>query len=156
MHDDEFDQFLEQANEELKVKQAALSEQYGLGHLERFFVDYVGCELTFFDEDALRARATILPVATHVEAKGSLKWFWANEQLPEAVRAEAARVKGLYDLTGFEMFAKPMIECDAAMAWEITAMACKMLGALGAYRVPNGAIKGYVLITRIEAVPASA
>lgn len=33
MNDDEFEQFLEQANDELKVKQAALSQQYGLGHL---------------------------------------------------------------------------------------------------------------------------
>jgi uncharacterized protein DUF6882 len=153
MTDEEFKLYLARANEELREKQACLQKEYGLGQFDRFVIDYETGRLTFFDKEVPRVEATVVPVATHIEGKNSLRWSWANTQLPQGVREEASRLKGLHDLTGFEMFANETAECDGAMAWEIAALACKFMEALGAYRVPHATLNTYLLITHIGFAP---
>lgn len=152
MTDEDFDAFLALANDELVAKQNLLQAEFSLGNYDRFAADYAAGTITFFNQETPQVEVEILPVATHIAEKNSLKWFWANQQLPQSVRDSASRVKTLYDLTGFDMFANEAVECDETMAWEITAMACKSLSALGAYRVPHGNVSSYVLITGIRRV----
>ncbi|MBK8285094.1 MAG: hypothetical protein IPK97_09520 [Ahniella sp.] len=85
-------------------------------------------------------------------AKNSLKWAWASDQYPQTVRDASSRLRGLTDLTGFEVFQSALIECDESMAWEIAALACKYMQALGVYRIPHGHIHSYVLITEVRDV----
>ena len=150
MTDDEFDQFLSDATAELESKQESLALEFGVGHSGRFVVEYRTHTLTFFNHEAPSAVATIIPVATHVPSKNSLKWAWANEHFPAEVRDAASQVKGLHGLTGYEFFANEVEECDESQAWEATAMACKHLNAIGAYRIPHGEVFSYVLIREIR------
>jgi hypothetical protein len=152
MTDPEFETYLDQALDELEAKQTSLKDQYGLGHHGRFVVDYVAGTLTFFDNEAPRAEASILPVSTHIPAKRNLLWSWANHQLPSHVRELSSQVKALRSVTGFEVFANERVECDESMAWEFTALACKCLSAAGAYRVPHGEMHAHVLITSIRQI----
>jgi hypothetical protein len=152
MVDFDFDGFLARAQDELEQKQQHLSAEYGLGSWPRFVVDYVAGTLQFFEHEALRVETTIISVATHVPAEESLKWAWANDRYPESVRTVSARIKGLHDVTGLQIFANESVQCDEVMAWEITALACKFLEARGAYRVPHGQIDSYVLISEIRKV----
>ena len=150
MTDSEFDAYLAQALDELEAKQKTLSAGYGLGQHDRFVVDYVACTLTFFDKEAPRAEASIVPVSTHVPAKRNLQWAWANQQFPAPVRELSSRTKELHSITGFELFTNERVECDESMAWEMTALACKYLSAAGAYRVPHGETHAHVLITSVQ------
>jgi hypothetical protein len=152
MSDFDFDSYLTNALAELDGKQDALRDAHGIGAFSRFVVDYVAESLEFFEGEALRARATIIPVATHLPAKNSLKWAWANDQYPQTVRDAASRLRGLSDLIGFEVFRSALMECDESMAWEIAALACKYMQAIGVYRVPHGHIHSYVLITQVTDV----
>jgi hypothetical protein len=148
----DFDEYLLAAQDELEHKQERLTAEYGLGTWPRFVVDYEAGNLQFFEHEALRVHAQIVPVATHVPEKESLKWAWSNAQYPERVLIEAAEIKGLKELTGFNMFTEDFVQCDESMAWEIAALACKFMEALGAYRVPHGNINSYVLITEVRRV----
>ncbi len=146
----DFNAYLAQAQDELGRKQAALGVEYGIGTFERFVVDYVSGLLDFFEHEAPIVQTTIIPIATHVPGKNSLKWAWANDQYPAEVREAASRTKELTELTGFEVFQDEFVECDESMAWEITAVACKLFDAKGAYRVAHGPVYSYVLITGVE------
>jgi hypothetical protein len=150
MTDFDFDTYLAEAQAELEEKQDALRAAHGIGTFSKFVVDYLAGSLDFFEHESPRARATIIPIATHVHAKSSLKWAWANEQYPASVIEDASRLRELTDLTGFGMFQTALIECDESMAWEIAALACKYMQAMGVYRVPHGAIHSYVLITEVR------
>jgi hypothetical protein len=152
MSDDEFDAYLAAAQDELDRKQQHLKTVYGLGTHQAFAVDYVSGTLDFIANEVPVVRASILPVATHNPEKGSLKWGWANQQLPDTVRADARRVSGLYDITGFDMFRNEALECEESMAWEVAALACKLLDAEGVYRVPHNAVNSYVLIKSLRNV----
>ncbi len=153
MANEEFDQFLAASLEELEAKQQQLAAEYRLGSWPRFVVDYAAGSLQFFENEALRVDAAIVPVGTHVSESKSFQWAWANEQLPSHVRKDAARVARLRDYTGIDLFTSERITCDNARAWEITAMACKFLGALGAYRVPHRKVDAYLLISAARCAP---
>ena len=150
MTDEEFENYLAMAVEELEEKQDQLEKVHNIGHHEHFVVEYDKGILTFFEHEKPIIEAKIIPLATHVAEKDSLKWFWANEDLPENIINEAILVKGLYDITDYEMFRNETLECDEEMAWEICALACKYLEKLGVYKIPHGNINGYVLLKEIK------
>lgn len=147
---EEFDSFLGESLDELEAKQNSLQSRFNLGEHNRFVIDYEACTLTFFENEAPRAEAVILPVSTHVPSKQSLRWSWANGSLPLEARRLASQVKELLDVTGFEVFANETVECDESMAWEMTAMACKVLAAEGAYRVPHAGLHAHVLLKSVR------
>jgi len=150
MTDEEFEIYLQSSLDEMAEKQSILDSEYGMGHHERFVVDYETGTLTFFEHEKPKSEASIIPVASHVPEKESLKWAWANENYPESIRDMASFVKKLYLLTGYEMFNIEAVECDESMAWEINALACKVINARGVYRVPHGAINVYVVVTKVR------
>jgi hypothetical protein len=152
MTDPEFETYLEEALNELEAKQTSLDAEYGIGRHGRFVVDFEASTLTFFDKEAPRIEASIVPVSSHIPAKRNLKWAWANQHFPANVRASASRVKELHSLTDFDLFNNERVECDESMAWEFTALACKCLAAIGAYRVPHKEAHAHVLITSVRRV----
>ncbi|MEW8415839.1 MAG: DUF6882 domain-containing protein [Candidatus Thiodiazotropha endolucinida] len=150
MNGEEFDKYLEDACDELDQKYQVLVDEFGFGSHDNFVVEYENQSLIFFDKEKPVVEASILPVASHIPEKESLVWFWSNRNLPDAVRDHSAAVKKLYEVTGYEVFDNPSVECDETMAWEIAAMACKCLGAIGVYRIPQANMHSYVLITEVR------
>lgn len=150
MADEEFDNYLQSSLDEMEEKQEILEREYGLGHHEKFVVDYESGLLTFFKNEKPVVEVSIIPVASHVPEKESLKWAWANESYPTSIRDEASFVKKLYELTGYVMFNNEALECDESMAWEVNALACKVSNSKGVYRVPHGAINVHVVVTNVR------
>ena len=151
MTDKEFDAFLATALAELKAKQNHLEREYGLGRYARFYVDYERGELQFLSEDRIVVSFAITPVGSHVPAKKSWRWSWANTSLPDSVRRKAVGVQRLFDLTGFDVFRQSDVSVDESMAWEFVALSAKILGSLGAYSMPQQDMRAYVLLDAITA-----
>ncbi len=133
----------------MEEKQDKLEKEFGLGHYERFTVDYETLILSFYDNEQKMVDVSIIPIASHVPEKEDLKWAWANEIYPLEIRKKSEIMKELAKMTGFEMFNNPSIECDEDMAWEINAVACKFTNSQGVYRVPHGHINVHVIITDV-------
>lgn len=150
MNDEEFDNFVAQALDELDEKNLFLTDSYGLGTHSNFVVEYDKNLITFFINEKPVVVAEIIPVASHIPEKESFKWFWANENLPDAVREHSSATKILYEQTGYDVFSNPHIACDEEMAWEVAAMVCKCLNAVGVYRVPHGNAYSYILLTSVK------
>lgn len=150
MTDAEFNQYLDDARASLATRQERLEEEYGIGHHSRFVVEYPSGALTFFEGERPCVVASIVPIATHVPESHSLKWAWANAQFPPDIRAAASRTKQLAEVTGHRLFSEDTANVDEDTAWDIAALACTYLDALGVYRVPHGKVNSYVLITEIQ------
>lgn len=146
MTDQDFDTFLAQALAELESKQGYLEQEFGLGHYDRFFVDYEKEQLQFLRNGRVALTFDITAVGSYVPEKSSWRWSWANSSLPEKVRAKAAGVQQLYHLTGYEIFRRADAEVDEAMAWEFVALSAKALGSLGAYSMPQRNLRVFVLL----------
>jgi hypothetical protein len=150
MTDDELAALFDTALEALREKQSALEGDTPFSSYGRFVVDLQEGVLTFFDKEAPKVEARILPVGTHAPAQRSFKWSWANQGLPVAVREMASRLKQLQGLTGLDIFSQEVVACDESRVLELVAMAAQHLSALGVYRMANGPIRVYVLITGIK------
>lgn len=146
MTDQEFDAYLATAQGELTAKQSYLEREFGLGRYERFAVDYEKETLRFLNDDRVQVAFSITPLGSHHLAEKSWRWAWANASLPEKMRRKAAHVQRLFDVTGFDLFRQSDVSIDESMAWEFVALSAKILGALGAYSMPQGSLRIYVLL----------
>ncbi len=150
MNEQELDHYLSEANTELEEKRILLETNYGIGHHERYILEYENSSLLFFDKEYPVVEATILPVAAHITDIDQLVWFWSFKGLPESIIKTSGAVKKLYELTGHDYFRRKSIHCTESTAWDIASMACKFLDAKGVYRVPQAGMYAYVLISHIE------
>jgi len=145
MDDAQLGAFVEACLERLQQKQTALSAR-GLGSYERFEVDLASGKLRFYDGARLALEADVTPIGTHVSQHESWQWAWANKSFPEKVRERAAKIKELAEQTTMAAFNERTLEVDEAQTWQLVAMACEHLGALGTYDFPTRAARLYVAI----------
>jgi len=75
---------------------------------------------------------------------------WANQGLPEEIRAKSSAIKRLHELTGMSLFANDSGIINADMPWELAALSGNALGSMGAYRVPQGNVHIYILFDAIS------
>jgi hypothetical protein len=156
MTDEEFDAFLNQANDQLREKQARLSRDYALGGMKRWSFEQQTAVLQFFDQhDRLAVEAQVIDVGSFSPKSNSWKWAWSNASLLPGLRQKAESLKALQDITGLDLFGKePAFSInDEVMAWELAAIAVMHLQAMGCYRAPSSSPQGpisFLAITHID------
>ena len=146
-----FDAFLAESVAELEQKQARLEERFGLGHYGQYRADLETGTLRFLDENGHdRVRASVAPAGVHLTEKKIWQWLWSSQQLPEAIRQRAARLKELEAITDISIFGQNSFSADAGMADELIAMAVRYLGGRGMYRAPGRGMHYYFVIDDLE------
>ena len=150
MTDEEFDQFVTQATEQLRQKQARLRAEYGLGEYADFWFDQDSGTLQFKDSTGkIGLEATITSLGSFSSKSKTWQWSWANESVVPRLREKAESLKGLFELTGMNIFRLPVFGADEPTAWEVAAMAVRYLESLGAYRMPFGKLMVFLAIETI-------
>jgi len=134
--------------ERLKTAQRALIEQFGLGEWERWDWDMGSQELVFSHAGQRRVIASVTFVGTHATDSGTWMWAWANDSLPEHVRAALGEVKSAGQECGFRRLVQGHWPADEDDGWAMTAYACEVLGGLGAYRTPSDRGHVYMVIRK--------
>lgn len=152
MTDEEFEEFLDVALDELDHKQDALKASVGLGRYSRSWFDQPHGTLEFRDAaGTLKVVARVIPVGSHSRRSGTWTWAWANDILLPAMKQAAEPLRELVTVTGLKAFADGTIPVeDDEMAWELTAIAIRHLGAIGAHKAPGQASDLYLAITAVE------
>lgn len=160
----QFEAFVRASVADLQAKQDDLERRFGLDGFARCRFDQPPGLLRFEGPDGrARVEAPYTEVGGFSPMTGTWTWGWANGSLREGPRMKSSRLRSLADLTGHDVFRRGVREADEALAWELTAMAVKHLGAQGAYRCTIGplqvflAIEGAWLVpTNLDAGPAPA
>lgn len=150
MNRKEFDRFLQTSVKELDKKQEGLRKAQGMGKVDNFEVDLQNDEIVFFRGKTPHARSRILMLGTHIEDQNDWLWAWANSGLPKAIRKRSEKLKELAKVTGQKNLAAANLDVDGTETWQLVALACKHLGAVGAYAFPNGDARIYVLLLQLE------
>ena len=150
MDDAQLGEFVAGCVERLQQKQTELSA-LGLGECDRFEVDLLAGKLRFYAGSELTLQGDVTPIGTHAADSDSWQWAWANKSFPDDVRERAGKIKELAIPTALEAFRQRTLEVDETQTWQLVAMACEHLGALGTYDFPTRTARMYVAIDRIEA-----
>jgi len=157
----EFQAFIGAANDELRRKQNAMRDEHGFGTFASWWITENGDILQFFNEsDRLALEASFIVVGTYAPADNTWKWAWSDASIDLPVQERVAKLKELEGITGIRMFGRgDAFEINGEpMAWELTAMAVKHLGALGCYMLPaaSGEPASFLAITAIRTAGADA
>lgn len=147
--------WIEAAELELATKQAALEDDYSLGHWQRWNSDLARGKLYFSDEERVKLALNVQIVGTTSAA--NWMWAWANAHLPEEFCEDSALAKAFGDGNRIAELADTHVSaCDLdALGWRLTAAVVRLSEALGAYRAPAGAGAVFLAITAITPLEAA-
>ena len=128
-----YQEWREDASREVMAKQDRLMESHRLGLWPRFDYDAKIGILSFSDEVGPR----VIGVAQIVGSISSENWLcsWANPHWDDWHAEEMQRVQqfGVEELTSEYLEGSDL----NPLGWEMTAVAARVLGAVGAYRAPD-------------------
>ena len=118
-------------------KQEKLRTEYRISDWQRWDFDLDAGTLTFSSEAVAKVVADIQVVGT--TSKADWLWGWANEYLPESVSIDIRHVELYGKKHGIEELTSEYLEGENLnnLGWEMTAVAVRVLDALGAYRAPQ-------------------
>jgi hypothetical protein len=148
MTDEQFDEFVDKCYEELEEKQKKLFDTYNIGSYENYWFDQMTRILQFKNNDKVMLEFKTMCIGTWAHQKNTWMWGWANESFTDEIREDASVLKGLKELTGYDVFEKLGFECDESMAYETVAMALSYLDALGMYKIPGQ--KSHLFVALLE------
>jgi hypothetical protein len=123
MSDREFADFLSACRAELGRKQAEIAEHLGRGP---YAYD--------IDQGLLTVGGgtySITVIGTYCVSRRTWLWGWANDSYSDAARERSASLKGLRDVTGFQVFADEGVVATASDAMDLVATAVHYLDAAG-------------------------
>ncbi len=146
----EFKTLVDAGMEELRLKTAAHQQGWGLGKSARWDVDQSQGNLVFTFADGIVAACPVQIIGSFDTTTSEWLWAWANSSIAEALKRDSLKVKDygqkhrITRLTSAEWFGK---EDDA---WSMTALACKLCEAEGAYRGPAGTSFVFMTFGKVE------
>jgi hypothetical protein len=133
---------------ELMAKQDRLKETHRTGEWPRYDYDLDALTLTFSEEGKARVRASVQVVGT--TGPQDWLWSWANSHWSEDSFSDLRRVRDFGVEHGIEELTTECLEDENLndLGWELTAVAARIIGSVGAYRPPRDNGGGLFLIYR--------
>lgn len=133
MTNEEFFEFLDYCNKRLIEKQKMLLQEYKIANYQEFWWSQEGSLLQFKNNGAVLLEFSVIFIGSWSGIGNTWMWAWANESMTKEVRNQSAVLQELANVTGFDVFTTPVLECEEAIAHQITALSVEKLGAKGMY-----------------------
>jgi hypothetical protein len=137
MEPQQFSEFRHAAVHELMRLCDSCEEEFHLSSWSRWDYDLKRGTLTFSQDGVPKVRASIQVIGTTSISGGTWMWGWANDSLPLNVTKEVAKVREFGATENIPELKEQELPDDEHLGWGLTAVAAKMLGAMGAYRCPG-------------------
>jgi hypothetical protein len=134
MNDQKLDTFLHQCSRQLEQRQSYLIREFDLSRYDDYQLNWDSGRIEMFCQGTLGVSAAITPIGFYSLAENTWRWGWAKENIPAPLKVRAAELQTLADVTGLNLFGSETFSADQDLIWELIAMACYHLEAMGCYR----------------------
>ena len=121
--------------EELQAKTTAHDASWRLGQAD-WNVDQDNGEIVFTTPDGVTATAPVQIIGTYNSLDSTWLWAWDNSSIDVALQFHAGKVREYGFKHGIDELTTRKLQCTEDDAWMLTALACKLCDAQGAYRGP--------------------
>jgi hypothetical protein len=139
--------YIKQSYLGLQDQQAANDSLWHMSDADHWNIDLKAGEIEFSFPDGHRVRAPIQIIGGYNAALGQFLWGWDFPGLPQSLTRDARLVKAWGQERNLERWTTRKISCTENEAWEFTAVAARLGGATGAYRVPTQAQGPVLFVT---------
>jgi len=118
-------------------------------------VDQEQGTITFNSPKRIVATAPVQVIGSYNSQDGTWLWSWNNPSLEVRLTEHARKVQAFGNEKGYAILTTPKLECPEEQCWELTALACMLAGAQGAYRGPAGATRVFMTFGQVKLTKAS-
>ena len=150
MTTEDFDAYVEECFRDIGSNQAKLLEEHDLGKYDDFWLDQTKETLQFKSDGKVGIEFEITLIGSWSGESNSWMWAWANENITDGLRTKSAKIKGLADYTGYDIFVNEAFEAGESIAHQLTAMAAHYLDAIGIYIAPSGNLKTFIALIKVK------
>lgn len=146
------------SREHLATLTAAHQGAWRLGSEERWELNQEKGNLILTFTDGTVATAPAQIIGTFDTVGNTWMWAWNNPSILPALSKDAERVRKYGQEHNIEMLISGEWACLEDKAWSIAAIACKLCGAQGVYRGPEGSAHVFMSFgeVRVERDPSKA
>lgn len=149
-----FDALIAQSMEELSLKTSAHDGMWQIRSAD-WNVDLDGGTLMFTASGGTVATCDVQIIGTRNTEDGSWMWGWKHPSVPVPLQRHARVVREYGAKHNDRWLTVQMLEMPEDKAWQLTALACKLNEAQGAYRGPVGPTElfmtfGNVRLTKVQ------
>jgi hypothetical protein len=133
-----YDDLLAAAAEELRAKTEAHCHAWRLHEAHDWSLNQDDGRLVILFADGIVARAEAQIIGTLDTTAKTWMWAWNNPSIDRTLCRAAERVQAFGKQHHLEQLTAPTWQATENEAWGMTALACKLCDAQGAYRGPAG------------------
>ena len=94
--------------------------------------------IVFTSPNGMQAVAPAQIIGTYNTQDGTWLWGWDHPSVAPPLAAHAKKVLAYGQKNNFDVLTTRKLTCPEEQCWELTALACMLNGAQGAYRGPAG------------------
>jgi hypothetical protein len=144
--------FLDECLKELDQRQKACVAQWGIDGCERWEVDQSQGTITFTNTKTGHHKvvATVQIIGTYSADDKMWFWSWANDTISSNLQKDALELKA-YGTKNMRMrLTEKGWKGDLHDAWQMTALAVKLVGGDAAYRGPAGPMDVFMVIRDLK------
>ncbi len=149
-----FEDQLRASMDDLLRKTRIHQDAWRLGEEDQWFLDEGSGEVVFTFADSV-ASAPAQVIGTFDSLTGLWTWAWADAALPPELKQDALRLKEYGEEHGFQHLVVPTWQAEETHCWYMTALACALFEASGAYRGTSGHIYTFITFREVAACPVS-
>ena len=149
--------YIKQSYLGLQDQQSLNDRLWHMSEADHWNVDLKTGEIDFSFPDGHHVHAPFQIVGGYNAAMSQFLWGWDFPGVPQSLTRDARLAKEWGQERTLDRFTTRKVSCTENEAWEFTAVAARLSGATGAYRVPTEAQGPILFVTfgpiRIEGKP---
>jgi hypothetical protein len=146
--------YVAQSLEGLRVQTRAHCSTWHLGE-EEWFVDQAQGLIRFRFSDGSAAEAAVQIVGTFSPKDDTFLWAWDHPSVGEPLQESANLVRDFGEEHQVPDYTASKVTCSEDDAWAFTAVAARLAGANGAYRVRASGTYVYMTFGKVKIMPPS-
>ena len=147
----EFNELIQQSLVYIENKQKELVESYDLDNYSRIEYDQESGTMTFSEEGVKqKVVARFQVVGTYSDESKTWLWAWDNPYLLDNTTEESVKIKEFGEKNKIQKLTDPKWEASKQDAWEMTALAARMLHAKGVQIIPSDDISAFVILMEVN------
>lgn len=142
-----YDKFSATCIEELKILQDNFFKDYNIESYDNWFYNQATGLLTFSTGDN-ELNFRYIDIGSFSEKANTWKWSWDNEHTLDNVKKGTELIKDFGQSNGYTKLTTGYFESSETEAWELVAIAAKLLNGIGVYRPVNDVqLKIFLVVT---------
>ena len=151
--EDDWAALVRAAHAHVRELQVRAQDRFDLGHHDAWSADYDAGRFTFGSKKRVEVVADLQIVGSYSLTGRSWMWGWANDKVKPPLVEDVARLRVLGEVRGMPWLTERLhADVDDVHAWELTQVACYLLGHESVYRAPMDSRYLFVLLRNLRRV----